>query len=610
MRGIAWSCLPTVPRLAVGGIARKRVFAQAAVQGVGARWHRCALPMDPSAPLATAEFLVVDTETNGLGGDRCELTEIGAVLVGGGELHDRWDTLVAAPTPLSRGIQRFTGITQAMVDQAPRAEVVLPELARLLEGRVLVAHSASFDRRVLRQAFEREQLDWPAPPVLCTVALARRFAPLVRQRKLGALAASLGVEVRGPAPRAARRGDLRARVLRALLAAVRGGDDRRGGAGCDAPGAAAARARGRDRRRALAARRAQAPAGRQRAARRAGRLHLPQRLGPAAVRRQVGDAAHARAGALRAVVGVDRLGDAGRARRSSRDALGARRAAARAAADPRAAPAGQRAHQARRPLRLPALPASTSRSRCSRSRRSRRRATRSTSGRCAGATWRPSWSSSSTRCSGCATAGASCRGASTRRPTGRWAAACRRACRTSTRTSTARGSTRRWACSRRAATPRRALLAHVDEQMRAAAREQNFERAAWLRRRRARLAELLAQLDGVLAATHAQPRLVLAEHPRGGAWDAFWLVGGRVADWGPADRPRGRRRAARARRCARGDGTGRHDLAGAAGRRGHAHRQHLARITSSEPGAGAGACAGRRRATRLRRRTAARRPAR
>jgi DNA polymerase-3 subunit epsilon len=33
------------------------------------------------AALATTEFLVVDTETNGLGGDRCEVTEIGAVLV-------------------------------------------------------------------------------------------------------------------------------------------------------------------------------------------------------------------------------------------------------------------------------------------------------------------------------------------------------------------------------------------------------------------------------------------------------------------------------------------------------------------------------------------------
>ena len=97
------------------------------------------------APLATAEFLVVDTETNGKGGDACELTEIGAVLVGGGELHERWETLVGVRAPLSRGIQRFTGITQSMVDEAPPPEQVLPALAEQLEGRILVAHSARFD---------------------------------------------------------------------------------------------------------------------------------------------------------------------------------------------------------------------------------------------------------------------------------------------------------------------------------------------------------------------------------------------------------------------------------------------------------------------------------
>ena len=69
--------------------------------------------------------------------------------------------------------------------------------------------------------------------------------------------------------------------------------------------------------------------------------------------------------------------------------------------------------------------------------------------------------------------------------------------------------------------------------MRGAAAEQNFERAAWLRRRRERLAWLLERLGGVLAATHARPRLVLAEHPSGGRCDAFWLDGGRVVDWGP-----------------------------------------------------------------------------
>ena len=139
-------------------------------------------------PVAEAEFVAVDTETNGLAGDLCELTEVGAVVVGGGECHDSWESLVRVERPLSRGIERFTGITQAMVDAAPPADEVLPELAELLEGRVLVAHNARFDVRVLRQAFERAGLDWPAPPTLCTVALARRLAPLVRKRGLAELA--------------------------------------------------------------------------------------------------------------------------------------------------------------------------------------------------------------------------------------------------------------------------------------------------------------------------------------------------------------------------------------------------------------------------------------
>ncbi len=146
-------------------------------------------------PLASTELVAVDTETNGRGGDLCELTEVGAVLVGGGEAHDTWDSLVRVERPLSRGIERFTGITQQMVDSAPAPAAVLPELAKMLEGRVMVAHNAAFDRRVLHQAFERAELEWPTPPVLCTVSLARRFAPLVRQRRLALLADALGIEV-------------------------------------------------------------------------------------------------------------------------------------------------------------------------------------------------------------------------------------------------------------------------------------------------------------------------------------------------------------------------------------------------------------------------------
>ena len=177
-------------------------------------YHACMTLLEQ--PVASAEFLVVDTETNGLGGDACEMTEVGAVLVGGGELHDRWSSLVRCNRPLGRGIQRFTGITQEMLADAPGLEAVLPPLEELLRGRVLVAHNAPFDRRVLRRAFELIGLDWPNPPVLCTAALARKLLPLQNKRGLSVLADALGVEVH-TAHRALADAETCARVLCAMF---------------------------------------------------------------------------------------------------------------------------------------------------------------------------------------------------------------------------------------------------------------------------------------------------------------------------------------------------------------------------------------------------------
>ena len=69
---------------------------------------------------------------------------------------------------------------------------------------------------MLRQAFERAELEWPDPPVMCTVALARRLAPLQRRRGLASLADALGIEVEAT-HRALPDAETCARVLCALL---------------------------------------------------------------------------------------------------------------------------------------------------------------------------------------------------------------------------------------------------------------------------------------------------------------------------------------------------------------------------------------------------------
>ena len=76
------------------------------------------------------------------------------------------------------------------------------------------------------------------------------------------------------------------------------------------------------------------------------------------------------------------------------------------------------------------------------------------------------------------------------------------------------------------------LIAHVEGEMRQAAAQRRYERAHWLRRRARRLGVILGRLGGVLEATHARPRLVVAAHPTSAGGDAFWLAGGRLVDWG------------------------------------------------------------------------------
>ncbi|MDH6245969.1 DNA polymerase-3 subunit epsilon [Mycobacterium sp. OTB74] len=151
------------------------------------------------ALLRDTTFVVVDLETtggrakggpDGTGWD-C-ITEIGAVKVRGGQVIGELATLVDPGRAIPPQIVQLTGITTAMVCDAPRIESVLPSFLEFCRGAVLVAHNAGFDVGFLRAAAERAQLDWPRPPVLCTVKLARRVltrdeAPSVRLSELARL---------------------------------------------------------------------------------------------------------------------------------------------------------------------------------------------------------------------------------------------------------------------------------------------------------------------------------------------------------------------------------------------------------------------------------------
>ncbi|WP_425303424.1 exonuclease domain-containing protein, partial [Nocardia wallacei] len=107
---------------------------------------------DLDTPLFDTTFVVVDLETTGTSPERDAITEIGAVKVRGGEVLGEFATLVNPGCAIPPQIIQVTGITTAMVLDAPRIEAVLPGFLEFAAGAVLVAHNARFDTGFLKAA--------------------------------------------------------------------------------------------------------------------------------------------------------------------------------------------------------------------------------------------------------------------------------------------------------------------------------------------------------------------------------------------------------------------------------------------------------------------------
>ena len=149
--------------------------------------------------LRETTFVIVDLETTGgrstPGPDgRCDaITEIGAVKVRGGQVIGEFATLVDPGREIPPKIVELTGITTAMIRDAPQIAAVLPMFLEFARGAIMVAHNAGFDIGFLRSAAQQCGITWPSgPPVLCTVRLARRVlsreeAPSVRLSALARL---------------------------------------------------------------------------------------------------------------------------------------------------------------------------------------------------------------------------------------------------------------------------------------------------------------------------------------------------------------------------------------------------------------------------------------
>src|SRR5574340_140152 len=126
-------------------------------------------------PLSTGTFVTVDIETTGCRPGTSSVIEIGAARIESGAITARFSSLVRPTEAIPPVIERLTGITAGLLDDASPIAQVMAEFREFADGAVLIAHNHRFDMNFLDYEAERA---WGSPfprPVLDTLTLAKRL---------------------------------------------------------------------------------------------------------------------------------------------------------------------------------------------------------------------------------------------------------------------------------------------------------------------------------------------------------------------------------------------------------------------------------------------------
>ncbi len=139
-------------------------------------------------------YAIVDIETTGGYAANNAITEVAIVLHNGREIEGTYQTLVNPLQKIPLYISALTGITHQMVADAPLFEQVAPHIARLLEGRIFVAHNVNFDYSFLKHHLQMAGHDLNCRK-LCTVRLGRSVLPGLASYSLGNLCRQLDIPI-------------------------------------------------------------------------------------------------------------------------------------------------------------------------------------------------------------------------------------------------------------------------------------------------------------------------------------------------------------------------------------------------------------------------------
>ena len=125
--------------------------------------------------LNLSTFIAFDFETTGLDQQNDRIIEIAAIRFVQGKSQDRFVKLVNPGRPISKFITDITGISNAMVSDAPSENDIVKDFLNFLGSDPLVAHNTPFDVGFLKELNKRSGIKWESPDLYDTLQLARTF---------------------------------------------------------------------------------------------------------------------------------------------------------------------------------------------------------------------------------------------------------------------------------------------------------------------------------------------------------------------------------------------------------------------------------------------------
>ena len=139
-------------------------------------------------------YSIIDVETTGGKFNHEGITEIAIYKFDGVKIIDQFISLINPEIPIQPFVQQLTGITDKMVEKAPKFFQVAKRILEITDNSIFVAHNSSFDYRMIKIEFERLGYEFELPQ-LCTVMLSKKLIPGIKSYKLGNLVKSLGIPI-------------------------------------------------------------------------------------------------------------------------------------------------------------------------------------------------------------------------------------------------------------------------------------------------------------------------------------------------------------------------------------------------------------------------------